>query len=262
MSQRAHHENEISGNQSTTTGNGQNTLLAVVEETPPAVDEKDADTHVSTAPAVQSVTETAGVTDDIPPPVAPRTGPIMPEFTSNCPVSPEGLLYIKLEPDERGRFGFNVKGGVDQNLPVVISKVTPNTPAATVIPRLIDADQVLFINGTSVSDKTHEQVVQLIRETRNLSPCELDLIIKPATAIHWRIPNAEEYAQAAMDQLRVHLEYKVHETQFENLYRKTPGLTQKEGAKPENANKNRYLDILPCVFTCDSLFACRVNSDL
>ena len=66
---------------------------------------------VGTAPAAQGVTgkRADDDDDDVPPPVAPRTGPIMPEFTSNCPVSPEGLLYIKLEPDERGRFGFNVK---------------------------------------------------------------------------------------------------------------------------------------------------------
>lgn len=46
---------------------------------------------------------------DAPPPVLPRPEPVMPEFTTDSPVSPEGLLYIKLEPDERGRFGFNVK---------------------------------------------------------------------------------------------------------------------------------------------------------
>ena len=44
-----------------------------------------------------------------PPPVAPRPEPAMPEFTTDSPVSTDGLLYIKLEPDERGRFGFNVK---------------------------------------------------------------------------------------------------------------------------------------------------------
>ena len=47
---------------------------------------------------------------------------------------------------------------------------------------------------------------------------------------------------------------------LQNLYRKTPGLTQKEGTKPENASKNRYLDILPCEFTCASSSVIKVNS--
>ncbi|XP_062518188.1 tyrosine-protein phosphatase non-receptor type 4-like isoform X2 [Corticium candelabrum] len=217
-------------------GNGQTTLFAAAEESPLSeIVSKDVKVE-------ESVKRTPSPP---PPPVAPRPEPAMPEFTTDSPVSTDGLLYIKLEPDERGRFGFNVKGGLDQNLPVVVSKVAANTPAATVVPRIIDADQVLFINGTSVTDKAHEQVVQLIRETRNLNPCALDLIVKPATAIHWRIPNTEEHSRTAMEQLRVHIANKVIETQFEHLHRKTPGLTQKDGAKPENASKNRYLDILP-----------------
>ena len=31
--------------------------------------------------------------------------------------------------DEQGRFGFNVKGGVDQKLPIIVSRVGANTPA-------------------------------------------------------------------------------------------------------------------------------------
>ena len=61
-------------------------------------------------------------------------------------------------PDEQGRFGFNVKGGADQGMPIIVSRVAPNTPADNCIPRLNEGDQVLFINGRDVSQHTHEQV--------------------------------------------------------------------------------------------------------
>jgi tyrosine-protein phosphatase non-receptor type 4 len=35
--------------------------------------------------------------------------------------------------------------------------------------------------------------------------------------------------------------------QFEQLYRKKPGLTTDEAKKSENQNKNRYRDISPCM---------------
>jgi tyrosine-protein phosphatase non-receptor type 4 len=37
--------------------------------------------------------------------------------------------------------------------------------------------------------------------------------------------------------------------QFEQLYRKKPGLAANESKKPENVTKNRYRDISPCKFT-------------
>jgi len=37
--------------------------------------------------------------------------------------------------------------------------------------------------------------------------------------------------------------------QFEQLYRKKPGLTADEAKKSENQNKNRYRDISPCMYS-------------
>lgn len=45
--------------------------------------------------------------------------------------------------------------------------------------------------------------------------------------------------------------------QFEQLYRKKPGLTCNEAKKPENVNKNRYRDISPCNSHFD---ICKVTS--
>ena len=37
--------------------------------------------------------------------------------------------------------------------------------------------------------------------------------------------------------------------QFEQLYRKKPGLSADEAKKSENQNKNRYRDISPCTYS-------------
>ncbi|KAG9331014.1 hypothetical protein JZ751_020437 [Albula glossodonta] len=38
------------------------------------------------------------------------------------------LLLVHITPDEEGKFGFNVKGGVDQKMPLVISHVSADSP--------------------------------------------------------------------------------------------------------------------------------------
>lgn len=49
-------------------------------------------------------------------------------------------------------------------MPIIVSRVAPNTPADLAIPRLNEGDQVLYINGRDVSQHTHEQVLQLTRK--------------------------------------------------------------------------------------------------
>ena len=44
------------------------------------------------------------------------------------------LVYINITPDEQGRFGFNVKGGIDQKMPIIVSRVGANTPADRYVP--------------------------------------------------------------------------------------------------------------------------------
>ncbi len=39
------------------------------------------------------------------------------------------LILITIFPDEQGKFGFNVKGGIDQKSPIIVSRVGANTPA-------------------------------------------------------------------------------------------------------------------------------------
>lgn len=81
--------------------------------------------------------------------------------------------------DEQGRFGFNVRGGVDLKLPVLVSRVAPHTPADRTIPRICEGDQVVMINGRDVNGLMHEQVVSLIRASREFRSGELVLTVKP-----------------------------------------------------------------------------------
>jgi tyrosine-protein phosphatase non-receptor type 4 len=98
--------------------------------------------------------------------------------------SPVHLVAIHMTPDADGRFGFNVKGGHDQNCPVLVSRVAPNTPADNASPRLREGDQVMTINGSDVTGLSHEQIVQLIRSTRDSGPdAQLVLQIRPNGAL-------------------------------------------------------------------------------
>ncbi|CAG0893514.1 unnamed protein product [Cyprideis torosa] len=91
-----------------------------------------------------------------------------------------GFVTIRITPDEQGRFGFNVRGGVDQNKPVIVSRVAPNMAADRSYPRLNEGDQVLFINGRDISGHTHDQVVSFIRSSTLQGI--LELIVKPSAA--------------------------------------------------------------------------------
>jgi len=50
-----------------------------------------------------------------------------------------------MNADEEGRFGFNVRGGSDLGLPIVVSRVVPNTAAYRSQPKLCEGDQVSSI---------------------------------------------------------------------------------------------------------------------
>lgn len=90
------------------------------------------------------------------------------------------LVTIRLQADEQGRFGFNVRGGIDLKLPVLVSRVAPHTPADRTVPRICEGDQVVLINGHDVSDLMHEDVVALIRASREQRNGEqLVLTVKP-----------------------------------------------------------------------------------
>ena len=60
-----------------------------------------------------------------------------------------------------------------------MTHVTDLLQAAKANPPLHEGDQILYINGHSMSDQTHEQAVMLIKASKELRPCELIMVIKP-----------------------------------------------------------------------------------
>ena len=221
------------------------------------------------------------------------------------------------------RFGFNVKGGLDQNnSPIVVSKVVPNTPADSTAPRLKEGDEVVAINGHEVRGLTHEQVVKLIRswvEDANSSSLpgggrsgtspngtspltaadsesfgsverpqrkkdkkssgvlgEIVLTVRPQAFLFRKgadtdlesepdfqyiplssddleSPRVASAASKPLQESMLLLKENLHSgalvAQFEQLYRKKPGMFCEISKLAKNAALNRYKDISPCELT-------------
>ncbi|EDW76939.1 uncharacterized protein Dwil_GK13061 [Drosophila willistoni] len=185
---------------------------------------------------------------------------------SQQPDSGSDLITIRLQADEQGRYGFNVKGGVDLGLPVQVSKVVPNTPADRCTPRVCEGDEVLMINGRDVHGLRHEQVVSMIRECRHQASGELLLTVRPQRSapllleeepLYQYVPESDEIGShsnlldgdALFTQSLLLLSDGLASgallAQYELMYRKNPDLAITEARKPANAAKNRYRDISP-----------------
>uniref|UniRef100_A0AAG5DH01 protein-tyrosine-phosphatase n=1 Tax=Anopheles atroparvus TaxID=41427 RepID=A0AAG5DH01_ANOAO len=175
-----------------------------------------------------------------------------------------GLVTIHLTADEHGRFGFNVKGGIDHGLPIVVSRVAPHTPADKSVPRVCEGDQVVRINGRDVSSMAYEQVVSMIRASREYQGGELLLTLKPTALLDYTeeeplyqyVPEESDIVRSGLlngDQLFTQSLLLLRDglasgsllAQYEQLYRKNPELAITEARKSENIGKNRYRDISP-----------------
>lgn len=179
------------------------------------------------------------------------------------------LMLVCIAPDHEGKFGFNVKGGVDQKMPLAISHVKPDSPAGRCEPKLLEGDLVVLINGRDISEHTHDQVVMFIRASRESHSRELALLIRrkgpgraapllqlpPALTLNVqsqeekpRSPGQAERVATLEESMR-QLERGVQSGtlcfHFENLYRRKPGMTLSCARLPENMDKNRYKDVLP-----------------
>ncbi|KAI4811994.1 hypothetical protein KUCAC02_014851 [Chaenocephalus aceratus] len=88
------------------------------------------------------------------------------------------LMLLCIAPDHDGKFGFIVKGGVDQKMPLAISHVKPDSPAGRCEPKLLEGDLIVLINGRDISEHTHDQVVMFIKASRESHSRELALLIR------------------------------------------------------------------------------------
>ncbi|KAI6241011.1 hypothetical protein M3Y99_00411700 [Aphelenchoides fujianensis] len=175
--------------------------------------------------------------------------------------SEDGYVIVQMQPDAQGRFGFNVTGGADCSHPVIISRIIAGSSADRCFPRLNEGDQVVKINGQDISSWSYSNVVAFIRSLRTYR--EMALTIKPnvyrygeldETENQYSIPEAEYVSEAIprsdklAQSLRILKEALDSETivkQFEQLYRKKPGMTMDDSLLPANVGKNRYRDIRP-----------------
>ncbi|XP_071493680.1 tyrosine-protein phosphatase non-receptor type 4-like isoform X6 [Diadema antillarum] len=172
----------------------------------------------------------------------------------------DALVVIRMLPDDRGRFGFNVKGGADQGAPIIVSRVAPNTPADLCIPRLNEGDQILRLNNQDVSSSTNDQVVAIIRAIGDAGNKDLVLTVRPNVyvgeeveePVFQYIPESPRIINGEIDSLtesimllQEALDTGMAQAQFDQLYRKKPGMTMGACRLAENIAKNRYRDISP-----------------
>ncbi|CAL8256857.1 unnamed protein product [Boreogadus saida] len=196
-------------------------------------------------------------------------GDTSPHKWDKPPLGDGDLLLVRIAPDHEGRFGFNVKGGVDQKMPLAISHVKPESPAGRCEPQLLEGDLLVLINGRDISEHTHDQVVMFIKASRESHSRELALLIRrkgpgrvaqllqfpPSLSLTGQSesdkPSSPGQAERAstledsMRQLERGLQSGTLSFHFENLYRRKPGLLLGCSRLPENMEKNRYKDVLP-----------------
>uniref|UniRef100_A0A8C7XKM0 protein-tyrosine-phosphatase n=1 Tax=Oryzias sinensis TaxID=183150 RepID=A0A8C7XKM0_9TELE len=158
------------------------------------------------------------------------------------------LMLICITPDHEGKFGFNVKGGVDQKMPLSVSHIKPDSPAGRSEPKLMEGDLIVLINGRDISEHTHDQVVMFIRASRESHSRQLALLIKRKGVYKPQSPGQSERVKTLEESMR-QLERGIQSGtlcfHFENLYRRKPGMSQDCSRLPENQEKNRYRDVLP-----------------
>ncbi|ROL47774.1 Tyrosine-protein phosphatase non-receptor type 3 [Anabarilius grahami] len=192
-------------------------------------------------------------------------GPIFVVICVQSVTADGDLLLVRISPDQDGKFGFNVKGGVDQKMPLAISHVNPASPAGCCVPPLMEGDQVLLINGRDISEHTHQQVVMFIKASRESHSKELALLVRrkgvslraeptlqlgegltlPGEISPLSTQPSGETLEESMTRLERGLVTGTLLLQFEKLHRKKEGMLMSSAKQSENMDKNRYKDVLP-----------------
>uniref|UniRef100_A0A8B9F2H1 Protein-tyrosine-phosphatase n=1 Tax=Amazona collaria TaxID=241587 RepID=A0A8B9F2H1_9PSIT len=160
----------------------------------------------------------------------------------------------------------NFFGGYDQKMPVIVSRVAPGTPADLCVPRLNEGDQVVLINGRDIAEHTHDQVVMFIKASCERHSGELVLLVRPNAVydvVEEKLESEPDFQyfpekspldgvhqddnalRESMIQLAEGLITGTVLAQFDQLYRKKPGMTMSCARLPQNISKNRYRDISP-----------------
>ncbi|XP_075237521.1 protein tyrosine phosphatase Meg isoform X2 [Lycorma delicatula] len=172
-----------------------------------------------------------------------------------------GLAYADDEPD------IDIIERNGSSIGLYDTVTTVSAPPVSVSPTLTtytpEHPPVLLINGIDIGRMVHDQVVNLIRASRDSRAGELILTVRPNT-VYEAEPDVSEEEPAYQfvpdtPQLRPGTDALAQSmllladglasgslvAQFEKLYRKKPGLSTNDAKRPENHAKNRYRDISP-----------------
>ncbi|CAF1907927.1 unnamed protein product [Rotaria magnacalcarata] len=170
-------------------------------------------------------------------------------------------IVIKLQPDNDGRYGFNVKGGGDEHTPIVVSRIALDTPANRA--SLHEGDQIISINHIDIQHHSHEEVVNMIRQSRERPSGELELLIRPLKQCHLASNddkdvdvehtydnsflnlNQKDPLELSLEALRDDLATDHLIEQYEILQRRKEGFTFEIATSQINYYRNRYKDVLP-----------------
>ncbi|XP_077167021.1 beta-2-syntrophin isoform X2 [Paroedura picta] len=92
-----------------------------------------------------------------------RSPPSSPPPPSSCAGSPPGgVRRVRVVKAEAGGLGISIKGGRENRMPVLISRIFPGL-AAERCGALRLGDAILSVNGTDLRDATHDQAVQALK---------------------------------------------------------------------------------------------------
>ncbi|CAF3688112.1 unnamed protein product [Rotaria sp. Silwood1] len=149
-------------------------------------------------------------------------------------IDPNAIL-IKLRPDTDGRYGFNIKGGKDKQTATIVSKVVLNTSASRAL--LHEGDTILAINKIDIRNHSHDEIIKMIRCSRERLSGELELHIKPC--------NEKSLLKESLQILRNDISLNRLIEQYRTLQRHKDGFTFDIGRSECNYYHNRYKDVLP-----------------
>uniref|UniRef100_A0A4W3HJU6 PDZ domain-containing protein n=1 Tax=Callorhinchus milii TaxID=7868 RepID=A0A4W3HJU6_CALMI len=96
-----------------------------------------------------------------PAPVTPCPAPGSP-----CPAPPTSShkRTVRIVKQEAGGLGISIKGGRENHMPILISKIFKSL-AADQSGELFVGDAILSVNGTDLREATHDQAVQALKKT-------------------------------------------------------------------------------------------------
>ncbi|XP_063801988.1 beta-2-syntrophin [Pseudophryne corroboree] len=79
------------------------------------------------------------------------------------PESPEPVRSVRVVKQESGGLGISIKGGQENRMPILISKIFPGL-AADQSQALRVGDAILSVNGADLRSATHDQAVQVLKK--------------------------------------------------------------------------------------------------